>query len=222
MNTVTDYSGVKSIIFAAYNQAIGQSVYTINYAAQSGSNWSANLNLAAISTQPGNYIVNIWGTDNKGNTGLVGAVTLNYVIPFTVTFNSQGGSAVPGTGALNTTITKPTDPVKTGYDFGGWYKEAACTTAWTFATDTVAAATTLYAKWTPKTYTITFSSQGGSTVSDVTAAYNTTITKPTDPANTNGLPFGGWFKEASCVNAWNFAADKVLGPTTLYAKWDDT
>ncbi|MDD5934963.1 MAG: InlB B-repeat-containing protein, partial [Clostridiales bacterium] len=36
----------------------------------------------------------------------------------------------------------------TGYDFGGWYKEADCTTPWDFAADVVTEPVTVYAKWT--------------------------------------------------------------------------
>lgn len=68
---------------------------------------------------------------------------------YVVTFDAQNGSAVTTVevedGAL---VTKPTDPVREGYTFNGWYKEAAGTTAWNFATDVVTASITLYAKWT--------------------------------------------------------------------------
>lgn len=50
--------------------------------------------------------------------------------------------------ASGSKAVKPADPVKTGYTFEGWFKEASCTNAWNFASDTVAAETTLYAKWT--------------------------------------------------------------------------
>jgi len=69
---------------------------------------------------------------------------------YTVTFDSQGGSAVipqaVGEGGL---VTEPIDPTKTGYIFGGWYKESGCINAWNFATDTVTSDVILYAKWTP-------------------------------------------------------------------------
>ena len=76
-----------------------------------------------------------------------------YVPTYTVTFDMQGhGTQIdPITNvAPSSKITEPIAPAETGYTFGGWYKEAACTTAWNFETDTVTAATTLYAKWTAK------------------------------------------------------------------------
>jgi uncharacterized repeat protein (TIGR02543 family) len=52
-------------------------------------------------------------------------------------------------------ISAPSAPSATGYTFGGWYKEPACTNAWTFASDEVNETMTLYAKWTANVYTIT-------------------------------------------------------------------
>jgi uncharacterized repeat protein (TIGR02543 family) len=67
---------------------------------------------------------------------------------FTVTFDSQGGGAVASQSVPSgQTVAEPTAPARDGYVFRGWYKEAACATAWTFATDTVSADVTLYAKW---------------------------------------------------------------------------
>lgn len=73
---------------------------------------------------------------------------------YAVTFNTDNGSVVESmTGVrYGATITEPTAPTKTGYTFGGWYKEGL-ETAWTFASDTVTEAITLYAKWTPNTDT---------------------------------------------------------------------
>ena len=41
----------------------------------------------------------------------------------------------------------PAVPTKVDYDFLGWYKDAACTDEWDFATDLVLADITLYSKW---------------------------------------------------------------------------
>jgi uncharacterized repeat protein (TIGR02543 family) len=69
---------------------------------------------------------------------------------YTVRFESNGGTPSPAaqTIAAGGKVTQPAAMTKTGNTFSGWYKEAALTTAWDFATDTVSAAITLYAKWT--------------------------------------------------------------------------
>jgi uncharacterized repeat protein (TIGR02543 family) len=68
----------------------------------------------------------------------------------TVSFNTNGGSAAPAPQTLTRggLAAKPAaDPVLAGKNFAGWYKEAAGTTPWNFAADTVTANTTIYAKW---------------------------------------------------------------------------
>lgn len=41
----------------------------------------------------------------------------------------------------------PTEPSRSGFTFGGWYKETECTNKWEFSVDKVTARTVLYAKW---------------------------------------------------------------------------
>ena len=142
---------------------------------------------------------------------------------YTVTFNANGHGTAPAalTGVTSgSTISAPTAPTESGYTFGGWYKEAGCTTAWDFASDTVTANTTLYAKWTASTYTVTFNANGhGTAPAALTGVTNgSTISAPTAPTE-SGYTFGGWYKEDTCANQWNFASDTVTAATTLYAKW---
>ena len=70
---------------------------------------------------------------------------------YTVSFSLNGKTGTAPTAVTvpeGEKITKPTpDPEVTGYTFGGWYKEPACTNAWNFDTDIVTNTTTLYAKW---------------------------------------------------------------------------
>lgn len=71
----------------------------------------------------------------------------------------------------------------------------------------------------PETFTVTFDSQGGTHVASLTGVLpNAAISEPKAPKQT-GYTFGGWYKEAACENAWNFASDHVTGNMTLYAKW---
>lgn len=76
-------------------------------------------------------------------------LTAEWVQIYTVTFETSGGSAVdPVTVDAGSTVTKPADPMKSGHNFGGWYKDSTLQTPWNFANDIVTADTTLYAKWT--------------------------------------------------------------------------
>ena len=64
---------------------------------------------------------------------------------FTVTFDSDGGSAVTAQKVLNSPAIKPADPTKNGYLFAGWYLEDM---QYAFDT-TVTTDITLKAHWTP-------------------------------------------------------------------------
>lgn len=65
----------------------------------------------------------------------------------TIAFNSNGGSSVSSiTDSIGTSISNPTDPTKTNYDFIGWYSDEALTqeVTWPY---TISSNKTLYAKW---------------------------------------------------------------------------
>ena len=64
---------------------------------------------------------------------------------FTVSFDSDGGSAVPEQRLLNAPAVKPADPKKSGYVFTGWYLEEE---KYTF-NENVTKDITLKAHWTP-------------------------------------------------------------------------
>ena len=91
-----------------------------------------------------------------------GVVTPDGKVKYAITFDAQGGSTVVSqTVTAGEKVTKPTDPTRTGFDFDGWYTEAACTTPWNFDTS-VTASMTLYAKWTAQTSSGSSSSGGSS------------------------------------------------------------
>ena len=118
----------------------------------------AKLTAPAAPTKEG-YRFGGWYYDNNGGKAkwnfdtdtVTRAMTLTakWVRTYTVTFETSGGSAVdPVTVDAGSTVTKPADPTKSGYTFGGWYKDSTLQTPWDFANGTVTADTTLYAKWT--------------------------------------------------------------------------
>ena len=48
----------------------------------------------------------------------------NEIPIYTVRFDSRGGNAIEPIEALkNSKLTEPSTPSKTGYEFGGWYKD---------------------------------------------------------------------------------------------------
>ena len=70
---------------------------------------------------------------------------------YTITFNSDGGSAVASQTVLSGgKVVEPKDPTKSDYTFGGWYEDAELTDAYDFSS-TVSEDMTLYAKWTAVT-----------------------------------------------------------------------
>jgi hypothetical protein len=108
-------------------------------------NFGANSSITAVNR----YTVGIaaGSIKVKGNAevSIVQAIRPAY----TVTFNSNGGTAVASINNVphGSTITVPTSPTKSGYGLGGWYKEPTLENEWNFGTDNVTVTTTLYAKW---------------------------------------------------------------------------
>lgn len=120
--------------------------------------YGAKLTAPAAPTKEG-YRFDGWYYNNNGSEAkwdfdtdiVTRAMTLKakWVQTYTVAFDTSGGSAVgPVTVDAGSTVTKPADPMKSGHNFGGWYKDSTLQTPWDFANGTVTADTTLYAKWT--------------------------------------------------------------------------
>jgi len=142
------------------------------------------------------------------------------VEPREITFQSNGGSRVKNqTVFKGQTINKPADPSRYGYTFNAWYSDdETFLEVWDF--DVIPTGdTTLYAKWEPNIYTITFDADGGIPApEEQNVVYNTRGTEP-PPMSKKGHVFGGWYREKELLNQWNFANDVIAGDTMLYARW---
>ena len=133
---------------------------------------------------------------------------------YTVSFDPAGGDARdPQTVEWNATATKPQDPTRAYYRFGGWLLNGE---AYDFSTP-VTGDITLTAKWITIYYTVIFDSDGGSTVPDVLATAGKPIAKPQDPIKT-GYRFGGWLTADGKV--WDFGT-AITETMTLTAQWFD-
>ena len=190
--------------------------------------------LPAGSTPPTGKKFAGWYTKPSGGTKVTtktkasASVTVLYAHytnkSYTVKFDSQGGSAVASKnvtyGANYGTLKTPK---RTGYNFAGWYTAASGGKKVTSSTKmATAVGHTLYAHWTPQTFTITFDSQGGSAVSSRNVAYNGTYGELRTPTR-DGYTFLGWFTAKSGGTQITSASKLTqAAKQTLYAHWKGT
>ena len=92
---------------------------------------------------------------------------------------------------LGNAIQAPETPTKEGYSFVGWFDENDNE----FDLNTaVTKHIKLYSKFNINQYTLSFDTNGGSTVESITANYNTPIVPPSNPTK-EGYTFSGWNQE---------------------------
>lgn len=141
----------------------------------------------------------------------------NEVKKYTVTFDTANGTSIdPQTIKDGGKVSKPDDPTREGYEFKGWTLNGV---DYDF-TAPVKADLVLTAVWTPvkpKTYTITFDTDGGTVVPSQTVKDKGTATEPTVPTKT-GYEFKGWLLDGK---PYDFATP-VTKDVTLKAKWEKT
>ncbi|MCL2271037.1 MAG: InlB B-repeat-containing protein, partial [Treponema sp.] len=83
-------------------------------------------------------------------------------VTHTVSFDSNGGSAVSGQTVISGLSAKrPSDPVRTNYIFSNWYGDDSLASLYSFS-NPVTEDITVYAKWNRIQYTVRFSVNGGS------------------------------------------------------------
>ena len=147
---------------------------------------------------------------------------------FTVTYEANGHGTAPAAQTITSgeKATEPTAPTATGYTFGGWYKESACTNKFDFSTP-ITDNINLYAKWTPITYTVSFNNNGGTgTMNSQTFTYDAAQNLTANSFTRTGYTFNGWNtkSDGSGDSYTNSQSVKNLASTngatiTLYAQW---
>ena len=162
-------------------------------------------------------------TDQASVTDVTEAMELyaRWADASTVTFENGSKTTtvqVP-TGTAIGSARIPSEGVKKGYQFDGWFHDDTQLTAETVITEDV----TFTAKWTPITYTIAFNADGGEgTMDSIPATYDQEVTLPECAFTRAGYDFGGWseYKGSSSgsMTAKNLTA-KQGATVTLYAAW---
>jgi uncharacterized repeat protein (TIGR02543 family) len=114
-------------------------------------------------------------------------------------------------------LSQPSNPNKTGYTFDGWYLEDTFITLYNFSTP-VTSDLTLFAKFTINEYTISFDSNGGTSVSNIIDDYNAIVLEPTSPTK-DGYLFDDWYIDAELTTPYVFDT-MPANNITLYAGWN--
>lgn len=96
-----------------------------------------------------------------------------------------------------------------------WFTDVELLSGWN---GTVPQAMTIYSVTPPTTYTVEFSTNGGSSVASKKIVAGESLPAPNAPIN-GDYTFDGWYKDEALQTPWNFPTDTVTANTTLYAKW---
>ena len=144
-----------------------------------------------------------------------------------LSFNSNGGSAASSISGVCYTnkVTLPSVS-RVGYTFNGWISPNNDTpvtgtiTGSNVAADSDGTNITLTAKWTAKTYTVTFNANAGSvSTTSKSVTYNSTYGTLPTPTRT-GYTFKGWYTAASGgAKVESSTKVTITAAQTLYAQW---
>lgn len=175
-----------------------------------------------------------WCLDSSLKTKAVFPLTITkdttlyafYKQNFTVTFETNGGSAVNPVSCYSMEASPET--AKTNKTFAGWYLDTECTdenkvTFPFYPSEDV----TLFAKWVSEMYTITYNPNGatGGTVPEtvqVEKGSSFVISANTGNLTKTGYAFTKWATSTDGTSGQTYTAGDKLTPSknmTLYAQW---
>lgn len=196
----------------AISHANATATYTVSYSA----NYSGGSNPSSgTATKTTKYAFSSWKATNGTTYAASGSYTANAATTMTAQWTSS---------ASTTSVTLPTPTTRTGYTFGGWYKESACTNKVGNggASYTPTASITLYAKWTINTWAVSYNANGGTGApASQTKTYNQTLTLSSTRPARSGYTFLGWATKSDGTGAayspgGSYTANAAA---TLYAVW---
>ncbi|NLP48933.1 MAG: hypothetical protein GX345_08360 [Clostridiales bacterium] len=235
VTNLTSTNGATVNLYAQWNA----NTYTLTYDANGGSvspgsktvTYDSTYGTLPTPTRIG-YSFKGWYTASTGGTQVTSSTTVktasNHKIyaqwtinQYTISFNSDGGSAVSSiTQNYGTTVTPPSNPTKTGYSFSGWNP--------TVPTTMPAQNTNCKAQWTPISYTVAYNGNGATGGSTASSSHTYGVAKAltSNGFNKTGYNFAGWNSKAdgSGTNYTNGQSVSNLTTTnnatvTLYAQW---
>ena len=221
--------------------------YTVNFNANGGSTSTASKTVTYDSTYGTlptptrtGYTFAGWYNSASGGTQVTSSTKVSITATqtlyarwtannYTVKFDSQGGSSISDKSVTyDSTYGALSSPTKTGYTFAGWYNSASGGTQVTSSTKvSITATQTLYARWTPNTYTVKFNANGGEgSMADQSMTYDSSQNLTANAFTREGCEFLGWSTRAGgSVEFTN--TDEIINlksengaSITLYAIWE--
>lgn len=113
------------------------------------------------------------------------------------------------------------------YEVAGFYSDASCTSSLqsgsstTYTIASLGSDVTVYVKFQPITYTITYNLNGGSNGANPSSyTYESSKIDLADPSK-SGYTFAGWYKESTFVNEVTNIAAGSNGNKTFWANWTE-
>lgn len=140
---------------------------------------------------------------------------------YTITYvlnDGENDETNPDTYTVETETIVLKDASKTGYTFIKWFDSAEYTNVVTEIVKGSHGNIVLYSNYKINQYTITFESNGGTSVEPITQNYATAVSEPSAPAK-NGYIFDGWYSDEALENKYVFntiPAENI----TIYARWE--
>lgn len=145
-----------------------------------------------------------------------------YTSKYKITYQLNGGKNNAKNVSQYLTTASLYAPTRTGYIFGGWYTNKSCTG--TKVVKLTKKTTTVYAKWIPISYTISFDANGGSgETKSIVSSYNKAVSIAECGFTREGYRLIGWSKTADGKEpAYTFKnlTTKNGANITLYAVWE--
>ncbi len=136
---------------------------------------------------------------------------------FVIDYVSNGGTYINSDLVFEGSILElPTNPIRTGYSFAGWYVDSELLNSYEVIAPVVSAFT-LYAKWDINQYQIDFEENGGTEVAPIIQDYATIVLPPLAPTR-EGYTFSGWYANITLTTPYVFTTIPAEN-ITLYAMW---
>ena len=196
--------------------------------------WATSSTGTSIATSAGGTVSLTNGASGKHNLTATANATVDLysIWKYTITYDgNKGSSPTDVTGSVqsqdvtgwNTGLTLQSNGYShTGYTFGGWN-----TASGGGGTDYTAggsykftANTTLYAKWSPISYDITYNMNNGTNSSSNPSTYTVEDSVSlSDPQSRTGYTFNGWFTNSNFATAGSTIARGSTGAKSFWAKW---